>query len=190
MPLFAKNVEEFIHFKSDELYRIVRKYQHIDECKETCDAFYGCYKEGIALSIFAQTGLLKANDSFDLITILLSKSSGFVYKFLVSNIPLKNRFAIFKAILSPNNYSEISEFVSIDGNYRIKEYLSKKEFNKLPEKKQALLVACNNNEDRTCYVQELAAQLLKQEPNYIRVLQDYGIDFYSQNWIFFHKILN
>ena len=137
VPFFAKNVEAFIEFKSDELYRILKKYQDIDECKETCAAFFGCYKEGISQNFIMKNGLLKKTDPFNILTMLLSKNPGFVYKLLVSDISFPIRFAMFD-ILMKNISRNLLWFLE-EGNGKRIEYITKEDQEKLPQKKQKLI---------------------------------------------------
>lgn len=147
--------------------------------KKILICFDTSYKEMVASRDFSSLFYQKDSYKFNLIKQLLYKSPQFVYKFLVSEISLDTRLDMFAYVMGSYKLPTFLYFLQGPSQ----DYLSKEEYQKAPSKIQEILEAFNRNECKICRVQDLIDHLLQDNQlNYIRQLQDYGIDFNSCYW--------
>ena len=160
IELRARSDDYFLKQKTDMLYGIVRKYENIEECKKTCDGFYGSYREDIALKGLSYS---EHNKTFCLFSLLLDQYPEIIYKFLVSEIPFQTRLTILGYVLSSNDLSNIKYFFSLaEKKYKV-DYLSDEEWMKIPEKMKELLEAFNHNLCDSLKVEDILENLISNK---------------------------
>lgn len=161
IPYKTTSIFHLLIILQDQYYEIVNKEENNKkEYKHYIQKFsdeYN-YKEIIVERDLNRITMLKGNEEFNLIQMVLSKSPQLVYKFLISKIPFNTRLEMFQDVLSAKQDKNYEEFFNSDNI----NFLTKEEKRKLPKRMKKLVKKATGMKNKKRYIENL---LNNQEKN-------------------------